>query len=271
MHFSIAGKLAAALIAALALSPVCVAQSEVAGDWQGTLSAGGNQFRIAWHVTAAKDGTLTATVDNLDEGVYGVPVKTMTIKGSTVAQSIDTTIQINGESHDVRGSFAGTIDKDATEIKGIWTQTDPEQAAELDLKHVPAQAATKPAPQSTVTGDWQGTLSAGGAQFRIAWHVTAAKDGTLSATIDNLDQGIYGIPMKSMTVKGLTVTQAMDTAIQMNGEPHDVRGTFEGTIDKDATEVKGTWTQTEPEQPPAEVDLKHVPAQAATTPVPLPK
>jgi hypothetical protein len=271
MDFSIAGKLATGLIAALALSPVCIAQSEVAGDWQGTLSAGGNQFRIAWHITAAKDGTLTTTVDNLDEGVYGVPVKTMTVNGSSVTQSVDTTIQINGESHDVRGSFAGTIDKDATEIKGTWKQTAPEEgAAEMDLKHMPAQAATKPAPLPVVTGDWQGTLSAAGAQFRIAWHVTAAKDGTLTATIDNLDQGIYGIPMKSMTMKGLAVTQAMDTTIQMNGEPHDVRGTFEGTIDKDATEVKGTWTQTEPEQAPAEVDLKHVPAQAATKPVPLP-
>ena len=234
MHYSIAGKLATGLIAALAFSPVCMAQSQLAGDWQGTLSAGGNQFRIAWHVTAAKDGTLTATIDNLDQGIYGVPMKSMTLKGSTVTQTMDTTIQINGESHDVRGSFEGTIDKDVSEIKGTWTQNEPEQApAEVDLKHVPAQAATKPAAQPAVTGDWQGTLSAGGNQLRIGLHIAAAKDGSLTATFDSIDQGVNGVPITAVALNDSKLTFTIDSA----------HVAYEGTVNKDATEIDGTFTQ----------------------------
>ena len=234
MHFSIAGKLAAGLIAALALSPVCMAQSQVAGDWQGTLSAGGSQFHIAWHVTAATDGTLTATIDNLDQGIYGVGMKSMTLKGSAVTQTMDTTIEINGQSLAVRGFFEGTIDKDGTEIKGTWTQTEPEQApAEVDMKHLAAQPATKPAEQPAVTGDWQGTLSAGGNQLRIGLHIAAAKDGTLNATFDSLDQGVNGVPITAVALNNAKLTFSIDSA-------HVV---YEGTVNKDATDIDGTFTQ----------------------------
>ena len=234
MYYLIARNLATGLIAALALSPVCMAQSQVAGDWQGTLNAGGTQFRIAWHVTAAKDGTLTATVDNLDQGIYGVPVKAMTVNGATVTQTVDTTIQINGESLDVRGAFEGTIDKDATEIKGTWTQTAPQEAqAEMDLKHVPANAAAKPAAQPAVTGDWQGTLKGGGNELRIGLHITAAKDGTLTATFDSLDQGVNGVPIPAIALKDSKLTFSIDSA-------HAV---YEGTVNTDATEIDGTFTQ----------------------------
>jgi fermentation-respiration switch protein FrsA (DUF1100 family) len=234
MYYLIARNLATGLIAALALSPVCMAQSQVAGDWQGTLNAGGTQFRIAWHVTAAKDGTLTATVDNLDQGIYGVPVKAMTVNGATVTQTVDTTIQINGESHDVRGSFEGTIDKDGTEIKGTWTQTEPEEAAaEMDLKHVLAQAAIMPAALPSVTGDWQGTLSAGGNQLRIGLHITAAKDGSLTATFDSIDQGVNGVPITVIALNNSKLTFTIDSA----------HVTYEGTVNQNATEIDGSFTQ----------------------------
>ena len=54
-------------VAALALASFCSAQAKLAGDWQGTyVDANGITFDLVWHVTAAPDGTLTSTLDNVD-------------------------------------------------------------------------------------------------------------------------------------------------------------------------------------------------------------
>ena len=44
-------------------------------DWNGTLDAGGNVIHVAWHLTVATDGAATSTLDNIDESVYGIKVK----------------------------------------------------------------------------------------------------------------------------------------------------------------------------------------------------
>jgi uncharacterized protein len=240
------------------LSPVSRAQSQLAGDWQGTLSAGGQQFHIAWHVVAAADGTLTATFDNIDEGIYGIPVKTTTLSGSTVTQVVDGVIQINGEPHNVRGSFLGTIDKDGTVVKGTWTQTDPVQPpAELELKRAPAQAAPKPA-EPQIAGDWQGILSVDGNQLRIILHIVADKDGTLSATGDDPDQGQMGTKASSVSFKDSKLNVAFDV----------YNGVYSGTLSADGNQLTGTWTQGQPVElnftraPAAQA----APAQAAAAP-----
>ena len=61
MKISILRNLSLLVLSALALLPVCQAQSQIAGDWQGTLNAMGAQLRLVLHITAAKDGTLTST------------------------------------------------------------------------------------------------------------------------------------------------------------------------------------------------------------------
>ena len=74
MKPSLAIILAAGMIAALAITPLCMAQSQITGDWQGTLDTGGPQLRLALHITAVKDGTLSATLDSVDQGVNAIPV-----------------------------------------------------------------------------------------------------------------------------------------------------------------------------------------------------
>jgi hypothetical protein len=225
-------------LTALAFTPACWAQSPLAGDWQGTLTAGGGmQFRIAWHVTAAKDGSLAATIDNLDMGIMAIPIKSMTLKDSSVAQVMDTAIQINGESHAVVGTFVGTINKDASEIKGTWTQTDPEQPpAEVVMKRAPAQAATKPAEPPQIVGDWLGILSVEGGDMHVVLHITAAKDGTFSASSDVPDQGMMGIPGSAVSFK--------DSKLSVNFDQYN--GVYTGTLSPDATTIKGTWTTDQP-------------------------
>jgi len=240
----------------LATAPSAFAQARLAGDWQGTLDANGTIFHLVWHVTAAADGTLTSTFDNLDEGIYDIKAKTTTVKGSDVAAEVDDTVQANGQDMKVSGSLVGKLNSDGTEMAGTFTQTEPQAqpTANVLFKHSAVQAVTAAAAPPAIAGNWSGTLSVGPAQLRLVLHLTAAKDGSLTATLDSPDQAANGIPVNSATLTGSKLSLTIDA----------VHGTYEGTVNKDASEIAGTWSQGQP----LELDFKRAQPQAA---VPAPK
>ena len=136
MKVQFISRLAFIVFVGSALFPLCRAQSQLVGEWQGTVKAGDTQLRVAWHVVAAKDGSITSTIDNLDQKIYGLPVSSMTVNGNLLTLTLDTVRVLDGDTINIRGTFTGTINADATEIHGSWFQG---QTLELDLKRVPAQ------------------------------------------------------------------------------------------------------------------------------------
>jgi hypothetical protein len=100
-----------------------------------------------------------------------------------------------------------------------------------------------------VVGDWQGTLKAGGAELRLALHITKAEGGELKATLDSIDQGANGIPASEITLKDS----------QLNITVAAWHGTYEGKVNAAATEIDGTWTQGQP----LPLDFKRVAAAKA--------
>jgi hypothetical protein len=118
--------------------------------------------------------------------------------------------------------------------------------------------------QASLAGDWEGILNASGTEVHVAWHVTAAADGTVTSTIENKDEGVSGIKVKQAELKDSKLTFTVDDQIEVNGETVNVKGTFEGTVSADGNEVTGTWTQMEPEQPPMEIHFKRVSAAGST-------
>jgi hypothetical protein len=247
VHFI--SRLAFIILAGLAVSPLCRAQSQLVGDWLGTVKAGDTQLHVAWHVVAAKDGSITSTIDNLDQKIYGLPVSSMTVKGDVLTLALDTVRVLDGDTIIIRGTFTGTINADATEIRGSWFQG---QTLELDVKRVTMQAALNAVAQSQLAGDWLGTLNAGGAQLRLALHIAVARDGTLTATLDSLDQGATGIPVSSVDLKETQLTLGVPA----------VGGTYVGAVNKDATEIDGTWSQGQP----LTLNFKRIPAGLADQP-----
>jgi CubicO group peptidase (beta-lactamase class C family) len=143
MKIKILGKLLLIAFAVIALSPVCIAQSQIAGDWLGMLSAGGAQLHLVLHITDAKDGSLTATLDSVDQGANGIPVSAISLKDSKLSLTVDA----------VHGTYEGIVNKDVSEIHGTWSQGSP---LELDFKRAPAQAvpaaAAPPAAKPTLDG-----------------------------------------------------------------------------------------------------------------------
>src|SRR5579864_5981503 len=84
-----------------------------------------------------------------------------------------------------------------------------------------------------ITGDWNGTLNANGAELRLVLHITKNSDGSLKATLDSVDQGANGIPVSSATLKDSNLNLKVDA----------VSGAYEGKVNADASEIDGTWTQ----------------------------
>ena len=69
-------------------------------------------------------------------------------------------------------------------------------------------AVHKPQPQrssSTLEGHWTGSLQAGEAVLHLVLHVSKAEDGSFKATIDSLDQGVYGIEVTALAEKDSTL------------------------------------------------------------------
>jgi hypothetical protein len=84
-----------------------------------------------------------------------------------------------------------------------------------------------------VTGDWLGKISAGGAELRVALHISKSADGSLKATLDSLDQGANGIPVGPITL----------TDSKLNFTVPAVNGNYEGKVDSAGAVITGNWSQ----------------------------
>ncbi len=86
---------------------------------------------------------------------------------------------------------------------------------------------------SSITGDWYGTLDVQGVmQLRIVFHITE-KDGQLTSTLDSPDQSANGLPVAETGFEApkLTLTMPM------------LQAEYRGTVNEDFTELSGTFTQ----------------------------
>jgi hypothetical protein len=131
-------------LAVLTIAPSCSAQATLAGDWQGTyVDANGITFRLVWHVTAAPDGKLTSTLDNVDQSIFGMKVKTTTVKDSDVKMEVDDVISPNGQPIHLKASFDGTLNKEEDKVVGTWTQSAPPQdSLQITFRHGPPEPPT---------------------------------------------------------------------------------------------------------------------------------
>jgi dipeptidyl aminopeptidase/acylaminoacyl peptidase len=110
-------------------------------------------------------------------------------------------------------------------------------------------------PATGFEGSWQGTLEAGGAKLRLLVTVTKSDAGTYSGKLDSLDQGAT-IPIDTITVK--------DDAVRLEIKSPPI--VFEGTLNKERTELTGTFNQSDQQFP---LTLKRT-EQAAVVPPPKP-
>jgi hypothetical protein len=228
MKNAIIGIFTIVAVVAVALSARCDAQTtaagnSLAGNWLGTLNAGGTELRLVLHMVAARDGSLTATIDSLDQGVNNIPVTSVTLKDTKLSLVIDA----------VHGTYDGTVNKDASAIDGTWTQGQP---LALTFKRVREDLAVapapKPAPPSDIDGTWVGILDAGPEKLHVAFKIVNTAAG-LTATFQSTDQSPVWLTASSVARSGSAVT------ISLNG----IGVRYEGKIGADLYSIDGTFLQ----------------------------
>ncbi|MGO9336025.1 MAG: alpha/beta hydrolase family protein [Terracidiphilus sp.] len=239
MKSSIFLQLALVAFTAASIPALIRAQAPVAGDWQGTLSTSGIELRIGLHITAGKDGTLTATFDSIDQGAVGIPVTAIALKDSKLTFTVDA----------AHIAYEGTVNKDATEIDGTFTQG---QAIPLKFKRAAAVAAPKPATPTQIDGTWLGTLDTGAIKLRVIFKIANTADG-LTVQLQSPDQSPNWMPATSTTRNdnALTVTFKAIGAV------------YEGKIASDFNSIEGTFTQL---GNPLPLNLKRVKDQSELEP-----
>jgi hypothetical protein len=85
-----------------------------------------------------------------------------------------------------------------------------------------------------IVGDWEGTLNPGAQPKKhIVVHISAAQDGSLNGTIDYPDQDTSGILITAISYKEPT----------LHFESNPNLSVFDGTMNKDNSEITGTWKQ----------------------------
>ncbi len=113
-------------------------------------------------------------------------------------------------------------------------------------------------PAKDFAGSWQGTLDAGGTKLRLALTITKSDAGTYSGKLDSLDQGAT-IVIDTITVNGDAVRLEIKSPAIV----------YEGTLNKERTELTGTFTQSDQSFP---LTFKRSEQPAATpSPSPTPK
>jgi hypothetical protein len=106
-------------------------------------------------------------------------------------------------------------------------------ALPLVLQLLPSRALAAADPRPIV-GDWEGTLDPGAQpKKRMVVHITAAQDGSLSGTIDYPDDDASGVMITAITFKPPV----------LHFESNSNLGVFDGTTNKDNSQINGTWKQ----------------------------
>jgi fermentation-respiration switch protein FrsA (DUF1100 family) len=193
----------------------------ITGDWQGTLHAGAADLRLVLHITKSDSGSLSATLDSVDQAANGIPVSSITFKDSKLSLGVEA----------VHGTYEGKLSSDGATISGSWSQGQP-LPLEFKRSNTPVPSP-KPAKPSDIDGAWIGTLEVGaGIKLRVVFHIVNTESG-LVTTMDSPDQGMNGLPTTKTTRDGS----------KLKIDVQKISGAFEGTIDLDTNSIVGTWTQ----------------------------
>jgi hypothetical protein len=97
--------------------------------------------------------------------------------------------------------------------------------------------APSPAVSKELEGDWEGSLDVGGGRaMRIAVHFRNQPDGTVAATFENLEmRGGGAVPINDVKQAG----QRVEFGLRVG------HGSFQGTLNKEGTELTGQLTHEE--------------------------
>jgi uncharacterized protein len=193
------------------------------GTYSGTLQAGEAQLHLLLHLSKGANGSLRATLDSLEQGVFAIEANSVSFAN----------FNLKLELTSVGARFEGKVTPDQEIIHGNWSQGN--VSIPLIFRRETGAVARKPGDAIfPVEGLWQGAVETHGMRLRFQLHISHDTEGALIAALDSLDQGVTGLPANHVTLK--------DSVFHF--EIPSVAGVYDGTLNLARNAIAGKWSQT---------------------------
>jgi hypothetical protein len=206
----------------IACATAVSAQSDMRGHWSGNLDTPGGSLGVEVDLDKAPSGWI-GSISIPAQGASGLPLDAVAFsdgKGS---------FHIKGGPGDP--GFTGTLSADGKSMEGTFSQG----TASLPLKLTRTGEAkveipkVNPAVAAEFLGIWEGAIQPG---LRVVLTISNGKAGA-EALMVSPDQGNAQIPVSAVTQNGTKITLDVKA----------VGGGYEGEVNKEGTEMNGTWSQ----------------------------
>jgi len=217
----------AILAGLLLLAPAAaLAAMNPAGVWEGSIKTPNGDLGFVFNLHRDGDKWV-AEMDIPMQGVSGLPLSNVKVDGAAISFPIPGP----GDPH-----YDGKLSEDGKTIAGTFSQGPASLPLDLKWKSEPKaveKAAANSGDVQALEGVWEGVLDVNGTQLHVRFNFTRNADGNISATFDSVDQGANGLPIGAIARTGDTVKMDLKT----------ISGSYEGTLNKDASAMTGTMTQ----------------------------
>ncbi|MBS1877183.1 MAG: beta-lactamase family protein [Acidobacteria bacterium] len=191
----------------------------LAGDYAGVLAGA---LHLKLHIAAAPDGSLTGTLDSVDQGATGIPCADFKVEGGALTFRVPA----------VNGVWKGAIVDGGKSLEGKWSQ-GPEMT--LNFTRDTFIAAEKPSP---IDGVWLGSVQAAGRTLRAQLKLKSDRAGNERCAFDSLDQGALDWECANVKFEGGN----------LSFDVPKVRGRWSGKLSAEGDTLKGEWRQEGPYQ-----------------------
>jgi hypothetical protein len=185
-------------------------------------------MEVNFEIDLAKNssGQIAGAFAQPSENLKGLALANIAVDGTAVR------FQIKGTPGE--RAFKGSLSADGKSISGTFTQggnSIPFNLARTGDAQLEAAVKNPPIPKE-LEGVWNGTLDAKGKQVRAILTLSNQSDGSSTGAIVTVDDGLE-IPIAAITQKASSLTLDLKA----------VGATFSGSMNADATELAGTYTQ----------------------------
>jgi hypothetical protein len=216
--------LAAAALVALAGAASAQPVTDASGHWEGAVSAPSGRV-IAIEVDLAKEpgAQLSGTINMPGDNIAGLPLLNASVEGRAITFYA---------RHDQ--TFAGTFSDDRAAITGEFTMLG--ATAPFTLRRTGGPRVVPPVKSPAIgkelEGTWRASLNANGIPIEVVLTLTNDADGSSRGRLVSVNEGGLVLPI-AVAQKSTSVT------LQSLAVP----SSFSGELNRDATELAGTWTQ----------------------------
>ncbi len=197
-----------------------------AGHWEGNIQLPNRELPITLDVTKDANGQWAAAVGFPSQNATDIAVSKLSVEAKTIKFKID--------SLPNQPEFEAKVGEDGV-MKGFMRASTGEVPTELKRTGEGKIAAPilSPAVAKEFEGDWEGSLQIPSGTLRVLLHLQNQPDKTVKGSFESPDQSTQRMPVVAVLQK----ESSLEFKVRM------VSGGFKGTLNKQGTEIAGTWTQ----------------------------